>query len=299
MRILVIVNPISGGGTRRNAGTDRGALATRLLRQSGIQAEVRVSERPGHAHDLAREAVADGVRLVFAWGGDGTINEVGRALAFGPSSLGIVPAGSGNGLARELGIPADPAAALACALECADRRIDAGEIGGRLFFNVAGIGLDAHVAARFPVHARGTRGKLRYVLATAGQILTYRPVEYQIDAGGFCQQKRLLAIVFANSRQYGNGALVAPLAHVDDGVLDLVAIEPASWLADIGRTRRLFRGTLHRAPGVAVVQVREAEIAAAAPISFHVDGEPVSGGTRLAVRVHPRALRVRAPGGLP
>ena len=162
MRVVVIINPVSGTGGRGHAGADRRALATRLLRDAGVDADVRLSERPGHACDLARAAASDRVPLVCAWGGDGTINEVGRALAFGPSSLGIVPAGSGNGLARELGIPSDPAAALALAIGAADWPIDAGEIGGRLFFNVAGIGLDAHIAARFPVHAGGPRGMLRY-----------------------------------------------------------------------------------------------------------------------------------------
>ena len=92
---------------------------------------------------------------------------------------------------------------------------------------------------------------------------------------------------------------MAPLARVDDGLLDLVAIEPASWLADISRTRRLFGGTFHRARGVTTITMREAEVIATAPMQFHVDGEPVQGGERLVVRVHPRALRVRATGGLP
>ena len=299
MRVAVIINPVSGTAGTGDSGADRRALAVRLLRDAGIEAEVDVSERPGHAYELARAASVRQVPLICAWGGDGTINEVGRAVAFGPGSLGIIPAGSGNGLARELGIPSDPAAALLCAIRSADRPIDAGEIGGRLFFNVAGIGLDAHIASRFPVHSAGTRGKLRYVLLTAGQVLTYRAAEYRIDAGGRTIRMRLLAAVFANSRQFGNGAIVAPLARLDDGALDLVAIEPRSWFADIGRMRRLFNGTLHRASGVTSVTVREAEVVGEVPMPFHVDGEPVQGGERLLVRVHPNALRVRAPGGIP
>ena len=107
MRVMVIINPVSGTGGRGHAGPDRRALAVRLLRDAGIEADVRLSERPGHAYELARAAAGERVPLVCAWGGDGTINEVGRALAFGASSLGIVPAGSGNGLARELGIPSE------------------------------------------------------------------------------------------------------------------------------------------------------------------------------------------------
>ena len=107
-----------------------------------------------------------------------------------------------------------------------------------------------------------------------------------------------MAAVFANARQFGNGAIVAPRARVDDGALDLVAIEPASWLANLARARRLFGGTFDGARGVTTIAVREAEVTAAAPMPFHVDGEPVQGGERLVIRVHSGALRVRAPGGL-
>jgi diacylglycerol kinase (ATP) len=294
MRVVVIINPVSGAAGRAGAAQDRSRLASSLLHAAGIEAEVRVTERKGHAYELARAALGQGASLVCAWGGDGTMNEVGRALAFGRTPLGIVPAGSGNGLARELGIPSDPAEALASALRTADRTIDAGEIDGRLFFNVAGIGLDAHIASRFPVHAHGPCGRLRYIVVAAGQRFVYQPADYTIEFDGGTLHRRALTVVFANSRQYGHGAVVAPLAEVDDGALDLVAIEPASLLVDLSRMRRMFDGTLHRAPGVTMTKVHHARIAAEAPMPFHVDGESVSGGRTLVVRVHPGALRVRA-----
>ena len=294
MRVAVIINPVSGAASRAGAAQDRARLARRLLRAAGIEAEVRTTERPGHAYELARAAVDQHVDLVCAWGGDGTINEVGRALAFGPASLGIVPAGSGNGLARELGIPWSPAEALASAVRKPDRSIDAGEIGGRLFFNVAGIGLDAHIAARFPAPTRGARGALRYVMVTAGQRLIYEPADYQIDFDGGSFQRRLLTVVLANSRQYGHGAVVAPFAQLDDGALELVAIEPASMLVDLSRARRLFNSTLHLARGVTMTKVHRVQVTGEAPMPFHVDGEPIAAERRLLVRVHPGALRVRA-----
>ena len=166
--------------------------------------------------------------------------------------------------------------------------------GGRLFFNVAGVGLDAHIAARFPVHARGLRGVLRYVAAAAAELRRYQPAGCTIAVDGAAFSVRPLMVVFANLRQYGYAAVVAPLARLDDGVLDLVVVEPAPLVADLLRACRLLGGTLHRARGVTTMRVREAWIASDAPMPFHVDGEAVPGERSLSVRVHPRALRVRA-----
>ncbi len=141
-----------------------------------------VTEAVGHARELATAAVRRGARLVIAWGGDGTINEVASALAFGEVPLGIVPAGSGNGLARELGVDLQPRA---CdrrrARAPTPRAIDVGEIEGRLFVNIAGIGFDAYVASRFSLARR--RGFLGYVGITARALATYVPTTYRMTSG--------------------------------------------------------------------------------------------------------------------
>ena len=134
MHTAVIINPIAGA--HRHTARARAELARHLLARHAVQAEVFVTERVGHAFELAEGLVQRAVSLVIAWGGDGTINEVGSALAFHDVSLGIIPAGSGNGLARELSIDQRPERAIASALAGGDRRIDAGELSGRLFFNV-------------------------------------------------------------------------------------------------------------------------------------------------------------------
>ena len=122
-----------------------------------------------------------GSRLVIVWGGDGSVNEAGSALLGSRVPLAIIPAGSGNGLARELGIPLQPAAALAAALKGAPRVIDAGELGGRPFFNVAGVGFDARIASRFDRAPQ--RGFATYVRVSAHELFTYRPETYRIDCG--------------------------------------------------------------------------------------------------------------------
>ena len=141
-----------------------------------------MTERPGHARELAKAAVKRGVRLVMAWGGDGTINEVASALAFDEVPLGIIPAGSGNGLARELGVNLRPERAIADALAAEPRPMDVGELDGHLFVNIAGIGLDAHVASRFSTHHR--RGLLGYATITAQALATYVPKHVPDHARG-------------------------------------------------------------------------------------------------------------------
>jgi YegS/Rv2252/BmrU family lipid kinase len=294
MRVAVVVNPISGAGGRPDAGPRRAALARGILATESATAEVHVTERAGHAFELARTAVGGGADVVVAWGGDGTVNEVARALAFGPAALGIVPAGSGNGLARDLGVPGGPAAALRAALRAPERRIDAGELGGRLFFNTAGIGLDAVVAARFNARVRGRRGLLPYLVIMTEELWRCRPAEYALRVDGETLDGPALLIACCNSRQYGGHALIAPRARLDDGRLDLVVVAPRPRLRALWDARRLFTGTIDAAAGVRSRPFTRLEVAAAMPLLFHVDGEPVKGGTTLSARVHPGALRVRA-----
>jgi YegS/Rv2252/BmrU family lipid kinase len=294
MRAAVIVNPISGAHGRPDTGRRRAELATAVLAGAGVAAEVHVTDAPGHAFDLARDAVGRGATLIFAWGGDGTVNEVGRALAFGPAALAVVPAGSGNGLARELGVPRDPAAALRAGLEGTERRIDAGELGERLFFNVAGIGFDARVAARFNARALGRRGPIPYFLIGIQEVFRYRPAEYRLSVDGETSSCRALLLVCANSRRYGGDVLIAPRARLDDGRLDLVVVAPRAPLRTLWDARRILTGTIGQARGIDMRSFTRLEVSATEPLAFHVDGEPVAGGPTLAARIHPGALRVRA-----
>jgi YegS/Rv2252/BmrU family lipid kinase len=289
MSVAIIINPISGGA-RRDAARARAQLALAVVDQHGDPAEVFVTERVGHARQLAKAAVGRGARLVMAWGGDGTINEVASALAFDEVPLGIIPAGSGNGLARELGVDSRPERAIANALAAEPRPMDLGEIDGRLFANIAGIGFDAHIASCFAVATR--RGFIGYAGITARALMSYVPGTYRITSESGSVEVRAVLVTIANSAQFGNGALIAPGAKVDDGVLDLVVFEERSRVATVCQMPRLFNGTVGRARGCTIRQIRRVTIEADHPMTFHVDGEPVAGGTRLVVRIHPGALRI-------
>jgi YegS/Rv2252/BmrU family lipid kinase len=295
VNVAVIINPISGTGSRPDAARRRAELAAAVFERRGIAAELFVTERGGHARELAASAVARGAALVIAWGGDGTVNEVASALAFGPAALGIVPTGSGNGLARELRIPMDPALAIDATLDGAEQVIDAGECDGHLFFNVAGLGLDARVAHRFAETGGTRRGFSRYLQVSARELFAFRPDEHTIVAGGVTIRTRALLIAIANGRQYGNGAIIAPNARLDDGCLDIVVVTHRSPLAVLFHAPRLFGGQIGRVPGVTMSAARQVEISGNGPTLYHVDGEPFVGGASIVATIHPRALRIRVP----
>ncbi|HYM23946.1 MAG TPA: diacylglycerol kinase family protein [Vicinamibacterales bacterium] len=291
--VAVIINPISGGH-RRGQAEARARLATEAVRQHGDEPRVFVTERAGHAHDLAHRAAYEGVRLVIAWGGDGTINEAASGLVFQDVPLAIIPAGSGNGLARELGVPHDPRRAIAAALKAEARPMDVGEIEGRYFVNLTGIGLDAHVAARFNAPDNLRRGLRGYVAIIGRALLHYVPQRYRITIDGRQVERTAILVSIANSPQFGNGARIAPAAKLDDGMLDLVTIEERSRWVTVRNLHRLFNSTVDRVPGCTIERGSRFIVEADGPMTFHVDGEPVEGGTRLRARVHPRALRICA-----
>jgi diacylglycerol kinase (ATP) len=291
-RVSVIINPTSGPA-RRGSSVERVAVARRVLQAAGASHDIQLTERRNHAYDLAAAAVEAGATVVIAWGGDGTINEVAQALVFTDVALGVVPGGSGNGFARELKIPFDPEKAIRRALSPSDRRIDIGEMAGRMFFNIAGIGLDAKVAADVGTFTN-QRGLRPYLSASAREVLGYLPLEYTIDIDAASVRRNALLVALANSRQYGYGARIAPLALLDDGLLDLVVVEGGSFFGNAWRVPSLFTGNFHRRFGVSTWKVREVRVRAGQRMLFHVDGEVVEGGHELVARVHAGALRVRA-----
>jgi diacylglycerol kinase (ATP) len=291
MHVAVVINPVSGRRARRSTPEAKRQLAERVLSDLGVAADVRMTEGRHDATRLARDAVDHGADIVCAWGGDGTLNEVASALAFGAVPLAIVPSGSGNGLARELGAPADPVAALTVAVRGHDRRLDAGDVNRRLFFNVAGLGLDALIAHRFASHPR--RGFGPYLAIATRELCLYKPVTYDLVVDGRPVRERALMIVAANSRQYGNGAIIAPGARPDDGELDLVVVRHGSLAGTISRVPRLFRGTLDRCAAVTTQRVKLVNIDAGPTTMIHLDGEPVLLDGPLAIAVRPGAILVR------
>lgn len=291
--LAFVINPVAGSSRRGSGPADLVDAIRRRCAAAGADHEVAFTERPGHARELAAVLAGRGFSPVVAWGGDGTVNEVASALMRRDTVLGIVPAGSGNGLARELGISLRPEEAIDTALRGRDRVIDVGELAGRPFVNLAGVGLPASVAELFARLAG--RGLAGYVLATARELLRYRSERYAVATRERTLEQPALFIELANGRQYGNGAVVAPHARLDDGRLDLVSVDPIGPARAAWGLWRLFNGTIDRHAYVHCSRVDRVTISADRPLRFHVDGEPVQGGCRLSATVHPAALRVRVP----
>jgi YegS/Rv2252/BmrU family lipid kinase len=296
-RMAVIINPISGTGGRPDAARRRAEQAAALLAARGVDAEIFVTERGGHARELATAVVDHGTSQVIAWGGDGTVNEVASALAFRAATMAVIPSGSGNGLARELALPLDPAGAFATAVDGRPRVIDCGELDGRLFFNVAGLGLDARVAHEFAAHGLVRRGFRRYLEVAARELFTYTPDEHTIVADGEIIHSRAMIVALANARQYGNGALIAPRARIDDGKLEVVVIDHRPVWKTLAHVPKLFNGRIDTIAGVTTRSAAAVEITSTRQAVYHVDGEPFLGGALLKARAHAGALRVQVPKG--
>jgi len=293
VRIAAIVNPVSGAGMDPHAARRRVDMLRDELTRRQLSATIDLTTAAGHARDLARAAVADRADLVIVWGGDGTVNEVGGALAGSPTALGLIPAGSGNGLAGGLGVPRDPRAALATALGQRTLAVDVGMLDDRPFFNIAGIGFDAHIARLFNERPRGRRGRLPYIVIGVREGCRYAGKDYRITLDGTVQASRALLIAFANGQEYGMGMQIAPGARLDDGLLEACVVEDRSVLARFRDARHLALGSVHRAPQVVMQPIRTAVVESDGEIEFHLDGEPGAVRDRLTVTIRPGALIVK------
>jgi YegS/Rv2252/BmrU family lipid kinase len=268
----------------------------RHFADAGITGGVHVTERHGHARELAAHAVAAGARVVLAWGGDGTINEIASVLIGTPAALAVIPAGSGNGFARELAIPWRPDEAIGVAIRGRDRAIDAGEINGRLFFNIAGIGIDAVIAEQFNAQGKlGRRGLGPYVRIGFRACLQYNGRRYRVVLDGEEIATRALLIAFANGREYGNHIRLAPTAQMDDGRLEALVVADRAPLLRLLAARHLVLGTADRVPRLTHRSVVSAVVETEGEMLYHVDGEIGRAQDRIEVRVRPGALNVRVP----
>lgn len=300
MKALVVINPIAGPGRTRTIGACVD-LARSVLTSHHYETEVRVTNGPNDAFRFGQEAVDAGIDVVVAWGGDGTVNGAASAVAETNVPLAIIPGGSGNGLARDLSIPLNAAKAFQIAATGGVRQIDAGDLHGSLFFNVAGIGFDARIADRL-AQPGARRGLIGYIIATVGELRAYEPGAYSIrnafDVDGARHlpdiiDQRALFIALANSRQYGNGAQIAPKALLDDGMIEIVVVEPQSGLSIMRQVPAFFRGTLTEGPGLLMRSAATMEISCAHPIKFHVDGEPRTGPDSIRLTTRRRILSVK------
>lgn len=288
-RCLLIINPISGTGNKR--GLD--ALVASRLADNGLTVETAWTTAHGDATRLARRAAEEGFDSVIAAGGDGTINEAASALCGSRVKLGIIPCGSGNGLARHLDIPVDIRASLEiigrdCPVAC-----DYGSVNGQSFFCTFGVGFDAAVSDAF---ARGKhRGLVSYVNNTIRQFVNYNADEYTIRANGQIITEQAFLVAVCNASQYGNNAYIAPSASIDDGMLDVTVIHAGNPFSTALVGFDLLAGMIEH--NVLIRQFRTSALTIERTMKgiAHIDGEPVEMPSRLEFACHPSLLKVFAP----
>lgn len=290
MKIRFILNPKSG-----KTPADPEYLA-RAIQVNFPGADMRLTKAPGHATELAREAVNLGFETVVAIGGDGTINETARGLINTQTALGIIPHGSGNGLAREIGMPLLPEEALMRLQRGTRVYCDTGRANGELFLNLAGVGIEADIAWKFMEHGKtGARGKWPYFKIGAKTVFSYQPHTLQLEADG--QQTTLapLTLVFANGRQYGSNFKIAPHASLTDGKLDMITVHNApKWKLALAAPS-FFTDTWRPFGITHETSIQHAVIRQRGEILYHLDGEPRKTNDTLEIAIQPKSLIVLFP----
>lgn len=288
-KMRLIINPISGTDDKR-------LLADKIsahLAQKDIIVETAWTQCRGDATRLAREAVADGVDGVLACGGDGTVNETARAMTGTGVPMGIIPAGSGNGLGRHLAIPIDPILSLDIIAEGNVTACDYGTANDVPFFCTFGVGFDAAVSDRFA--NSGQRGKLSYIKSAFEEAISYRSGHYKVSTEGSQLVDDALLIACCNASQYGNNAYIAPQASITDGLLDLMVISGNNLLTRAAVGLEMMLGTLSNSQLAKMLRVSSAVIERESEGPAHIDGEPIMMGKTITIRCHKGGIHLFTP----
>lgn len=288
-KICFIINPISGVGRQKVIEQ----LVADLLDSSIFEPALVYTEGPKHATALAKKAARENFEMVVAVGGDGSVNEVAAGLIGSNTAMGILPAGSGNGLARHLGISMNLKKAMHTLQTGSKQLIDSIQFNDESFVNVAGIGFDAHIGWEFSKF--GKRGFSSYVKVILKELSALKKQQYQLKIDGQPEiSKEAFLISFANGSQWGNNASIAPLADIKDGILDIVIFKKFSWLLSLPIGLKLFTKKIHTSTAVETIKARAVIIQQEKNIA-HIDGEPIECGKSITVRVNPLSLNVIVP----
>ena len=286
MKYLLISNPLSGSSAQRRNDAER---FLRRFKEMGHEVSLCYTERAGHATEIARESIGR-YDVICAVGGDGTVNEVGQSLRGTEQTMGIIPRGSGNGLARELEIPLSPEDAIECLLQDRRATIDTCVANGDPFFCTCGMGFDGSVSTEF---AKSTsRGPMTYVKDSVQTFFNHTPELYTLTVDGEQSRHRAFLIAAANASQYGNNAFIAPGASITDRMLDVTVIREFPALEAAQVAIQLFSKGLGKNPYTRLYRGHKILIEAKAPTPYHLDGDPKPPTDRLEIEVSPRELHI-------
>ena len=259
-KIVFILNPISGTHSKKEIPE----MIERTLDHEQFDAEIRLTEYAGHASEIAKECAKEGIDIVVAIGGDGTVNEVARSLVHTQTALGIIPCGSGNGLARHLCLPLDIKKAIQIINAYKIEAFDYGVINDLPFFCTCGMGFDAFISLKF----------------------------YEVEDESGTKKYKAFLIACANASQYGNNAYIAPGATMQDGELDVIIMEPFNALDAPQVAADLFMKTLTNNSKIKTFRTKRLHITRSEPGAIHYDGDPIMTGKDIDVHIEPQGIRI-------
>lgn len=288
-KLIFIVNPISGTQSKELILN----LLDEKIDKERYSWDVVYTERAGHAIEIAAQAAESKADAVIAIGGDGTINEIGRSLVHTETALGIIPCGSGNGLARHLHIPMEPKKALEIINDGVTDIIDYGKINGTDFFCTCGVGFDAFVSLKFA--NAGKRGLLTYLEKTLQESLTYQPETYELETEDGSYKYKAFLIACGNASQYGNNAYITPQATITDGLMDVTILEPFTVLDVPSLAFQLFNKTIDQNSRIKTFRCKKLRIHRSKPGVVHFDGDPMQAEENVDIELIKRGLRVIVP----
>ncbi|MFO7977854.1 MAG: diacylglycerol kinase family lipid kinase [Bacteroidales bacterium] len=284
-----IINPVSGLSHKDHLRDQ----IVQGMRKHQAGHEILFTQYPLHAYHLAREYVGKGFDIIVAVGGDGTVNEIAHALVHTSVKMGIIPTGSGNGLAHFLGLPFNIEKAIDNICQANTKAIDTMLVNQKRFVNVAGVGFDAMISRKFAAMDR--RGFWSYFKLVLQEYSGYVPRKYLIEYQGKQIQRTPLLIAFANSNQFGNNAIIAPQARIDDGLIDVCILTKVSLLQAPMLGRMLMFNPSKQNPFVEYLRVPELMVTQQNDGNCHIDGEPFECGKKLNIQVDSLSLNIIVP----
>lgn len=285
-KIRAIINPISGKSNKEYVPE----IIEKILNTDIFDIEVRFTKRPGHATSLAQEAIANNFHGVLAVGGDGTVNEVAAALRDSQTALGIIPCGSGNGLARHLNIPVNIEKSLQIINDNYIENFDYCMVNDSPFFCTCGVGFDAHISEKFADSKK--RGPMTYFKKTLAEYLKYRSQEYGIKTDNRVITEKAFLIACGNASQYGNNAFIAPRANMQDGLIDVTVIHPFTPVDTAIMGLLLFTKHIDQDTNIDYFQAKNLIIHRPKDAIMHLDGEPVMMKADLHIKCVHNGLKI-------
>lgn len=291
MKAKLIINPKAG----RRKPSPLPEIRRVFEAQNLYKLDVHETTGPGDATRVAKQAALDNYDLVIAAGGDGSILEVANGLIHSNTCLGVIPVGTENVLAREMGIPLKPGPACEFMLKAECRTIDTGCIAGQHFVCFAGIGFDAHVVHSLPPERKTRFGALAYILTATQKLHGYRkvPRRAKLTLDGVTQEVEFLILVVSNIRKYGGGMIPAPEAEVDDGLLDICVFPNANYISMMRQMAAIKQGKHTKLKGVGYFQAKTIEIETDISEQIQLDGDAWPSRSPFKIEVVPKSLQVR------